>query len=221
MTRMWVSPRLSSMLSLFNTYDESYVRWSVSTSLPTRVAAYYLAFLAFKARLMPLSVSESIRLRRATDSVKRVGCTFSIRYGTANGFKWAIGPWVYYLPGKKVMTRLLPLILSSPALLIAFMNLFVDMREVLGAFLGLESDSFSSYGDSPGHRRRSRSGAGSCYDAALRRHRRRSSATSPSSRSSADVARSALAQPSPHMGGHEDHRPGLQRGLRQDAGAGV
>lgn len=139
-------PRLSSMLSVFNTYEESYLRLSVSTSLPARVVAYYLAFLGFKARCLPLAVSEGIRLRRAPDSVKRMGCTFSIRYGTANGFRWAIGPWVYYLPGKKVMMRILPFIFAFPALIIALMNTGVAMEEVLGSFLGLEPSSYSEVG---------------------------------------------------------------------------
>jgi hypothetical protein len=131
-------PRLSSMLSLWVTGEESYLRWSFSTSLPSRVFCYYLAYLSFKARLMPRSVAEAIRLRRAKDSIKRIGCTVSIRLGTVTGLRFAIGPWLYYLPGARVMNKVLPYVFAVPALLIAVLNLFVDMEDALGWVLGLE-----------------------------------------------------------------------------------
>ena len=135
-------PRLSSMLSLWITDEETYLRLSFSTSLPSRVVFYYLTYLGFKMKLLPRKYSETIRSQRAQDSIKRVGCTTSIRLGSQTGLRWAIGPWLFYLPGKKVMTRVLPVIFSTPAVVLAVLNLFLDMESALGWILDLDPASF-------------------------------------------------------------------------------
>ncbi len=135
-------PRLSSMLSWWITDEETYLRLSFSTSLPSRVFFYYLTLLGFKVRLLPRTYSENIRSRRATDSVKRVGCTVSIRLGSQTGLRWAIGPWLFYLPGKKVMSKVLPVVFSSPAVVLAALNLVLDMESALENLLDLDPATF-------------------------------------------------------------------------------
>lgn len=53
---------------------------------------------------------------RSSDSVTRVGMTVAYRYSKSLGHHSVIGPNVLYLPGLKMIQRLLPLIIVFPAL---------------------------------------------------------------------------------------------------------
>ena len=60
---------------------------------------------------------------KATDSVRRIGITLSYKYDRFNGLSYSIGPWIYYLPGMRIMNKILPYIMFPPTLLITIVAL--------------------------------------------------------------------------------------------------
>lgn len=77
-----------------------------------------LAFTAFLERL---------KKQKATDSIKRVGVTATIRFSEAKGLQCYIGPQIFYYPGHVVMQHLLPMIFSVPAVLVTVIGLFLRL----------------------------------------------------------------------------------------------
>ena len=122
-------PRISSMLALMMSTDEYALRASVSFSFPLQIVLYNLARLGYRLKVTNLALAQRIKRARATTSVKRLGMSFSIRYGSITGLRWGLGPWVYYLPGSKIMNRLLPLLFASPAVFIALLNIFLSIEQ--------------------------------------------------------------------------------------------
>lgn len=74
------------------------------------------------------SFLERLKKQKATDSIKRVGVTATIRFSEAKGLQCYIGPQGFYYPGHVVMQHLLPMIFSVPAALVTIIGLFIQLE---------------------------------------------------------------------------------------------
>lgn len=130
------NPRLSSQISCYSTYEETYLRASMSFSLPLQVILYmvavacstYLKLYTHDANGgVSLSHLKKIKKIRASDSVKRCGFTMSLRCGTKNGWRWNISPWLFYMPSHAILQKILPLFYACPALGMAIIAILSDI----------------------------------------------------------------------------------------------
>lgn len=115
-----------------------YSRTSISIAFPLRMAAVIAAALGSTIGFVPDALVARIRNRKAADSIRRVGFTVSMRYvpyGPKKGMCVTIGPWLFYVPGLKFMSQVLPFVFFFPAVFMALLNLFLDMDAVSTRFL--------------------------------------------------------------------------------------
>jgi hypothetical protein len=80
-----------------------------------------------KSSLAFTSFLERLKKQKATDSIKRVGVTATIRFSEAKGLQCYVGPQIFYYPGHVVMQHLLPMIFSVPAVLVSVVGLFLRL----------------------------------------------------------------------------------------------
>ena len=98
-----------------------------------------------KSSLAFTSFLERLKKQKATDSIKRVGVTATIRFSEAKGLQCYIGPQVFYYPGHVVMQHLLPMIFSVPAVLVSIIGLFLQLdNEPYDATVYSKSESITS-----------------------------------------------------------------------------
>lgn len=64
---------------------------------------------------------------KASTSVRRVGVTYALRYNPLKGFRTSFGPWLYYLPAREILDRIIPVILMLPTLLIAAVGIVTGL----------------------------------------------------------------------------------------------
>lgn len=129
------NPRISSQLSCYSNSEETYLRASMSFSLPLQVLLYMIAvacttYLKLYAHDSKGGISISlnkIKNIRASDSVKRCGFSVSIRCGTKNGLRWNVSPWLFYMPSHAVLQKILPLFYACPALGLAIASILCDI----------------------------------------------------------------------------------------------
>ena len=115
-----------------------YSRTSISIAFPLRMAAVIAAALGSTIGFVPDALVARIRNRKAADSIRRVGFTVSLRYvpyGPKRGMCVTIGPWLFYVPGLKFMSQVLPFVFFFPAVFMALLNMFLDMDAVSARFL--------------------------------------------------------------------------------------
>jgi hypothetical protein len=101
-----------------------------------------------KSSLAFTSFLERLKKQKATDSIKRVGVTATIRFSEAKGLQCYVGPQIFYYPGHVVMQHLLPMIFSVPAVLVSVIGLFIRLdNEQYDAPAYTKSDSTPSTSD--------------------------------------------------------------------------
>ena len=132
-------PRIGALSGLWWELDTGFfLRSSVSLSFPLKGTLIFAAVLASLVGFVPDALAARIRNRKATDSIRRVGFTISLRYvpsGPKKGLCIALGPWFFYVPGLKVMSRVLPFVFFLPAVLVALVNLAVEMDAASSRFV--------------------------------------------------------------------------------------
>jgi hypothetical protein len=123
-------PRVGAVSGVWWELDSGFqLRGSVSISVPIYVMSLFAAVLADMAGFKPDAITDRLRKSKARDSIRRVGMTMSVRYvpsGPKRGVCCAVGPWFFYVPGVKIMSRLLPFLFFFPALLTALVNTLFD-----------------------------------------------------------------------------------------------
>ena len=123
-------PRVGAVSGVWWELESGFqLRGSVSISVPIYVMSLFAAVLADMAGFKPDAITDRLRKSKARDSIRRVGMTVSVRYvpsGPKRGVCCAVGPWFFYVPGVKVMSRLLPFLFFFPALLTALVNTLFD-----------------------------------------------------------------------------------------------
>jgi hypothetical protein len=86
---------------------------------------YDLIEITKSSSLISKGILKQLKKPKPTDSLCRVGATLTFRYCQAKGFKLMLGPWIFYLPSKQWLDRLLPFIFTTPAAAIATLNQFI------------------------------------------------------------------------------------------------
>jgi hypothetical protein len=82
----------------------------------------------FKSSIAFSKFLEQLKRQKASsDDIKRVGITATIRYTERRGLQIMVGPWMFYYPNLAVMSYLLPVIFSIPALLVTLLGLFIQL----------------------------------------------------------------------------------------------
>ena len=69
---------------------------------------------------------EKLKKQKATDSVKRVGITSTVRYTKEKGLQCYIGPWGFYYPSQIIMQHILPMIFLFPAILVTLIGFLIQ-----------------------------------------------------------------------------------------------
>lgn len=92
------------------------LRCAVSCSVPVQTLVYVLALLLGRRDLASLANP------KATDSIRRIGFTYSIRYKWNGEMVSVIGPWTNFIPSKAMMSAALPYILVAPAATLALLD---------------------------------------------------------------------------------------------------
>jgi len=132
-------PRIGAMSGLYWELDSGFFfRHSISFSFPLQVAIFFAAVMANLVGFVPDALAARIRNRKATDSIRRVGFTVSLRHipmGPQKGTQGQVGPWFFYVPGLRFMSRILPFIFFFPALIMALLNLFMDLDAESARFI--------------------------------------------------------------------------------------
>ena len=98
----------------------------------------------FKSSAAFSSFLDRLKKQKATDSIKRVGVTATIRYTEEKGLQCSLGPQWFYYPGQMVMQHLLPMIFSGPAVLVTLLGLFLNLDpevEVLHKTISSKTDN--------------------------------------------------------------------------------
>ena len=122
--RILYLPRFSTFVGLFYPFD---YRFTLSISIPLNVATQAAATVGKHFKLASEQFVDKIKRSKATDSVKRVGVTMSLRYNTENGLRMSLGPWIFYLPGMRVMQHVLPVVYTVPALITTMASSVIDL----------------------------------------------------------------------------------------------
>lgn len=121
-------PRLTTMLGLFYELQSGFFfRGTFSLSFPVRMAALLLAYLGAWTGVSPGAWVDRIRRLKARDSIRRLGLTFTMRI-CSSGCRFSAGPWLFYVPGVRLMSHILPFIFSTPALILTLVNCLVAMN---------------------------------------------------------------------------------------------
>ena len=81
---------------------------------------------------------EKLKKQKATDSVKRVGITSTVRYTKEKGLQCYIGPWGFYYPSQVIMQHILPMIFLFPAILVTLIGFLIQHDT------GADDDIYSS-----------------------------------------------------------------------------
>ena len=126
--RILYLPRFSTFVGLFYPLD---YRITVSISFPFNIAMQGAANLGNKLKIVNDQIVEKIKRAKATDSVKRVGVTMSIRYNRLKGLRISLGPWIFYLPGMKIMQHVLPVVYTVPALITTIINSIIGLDPLI------------------------------------------------------------------------------------------
>lgn len=97
-------------------YPHEY-KFSLVFSVPVHIAMYGASRL-FEGTITTREISQRIRKRKASDSVKRVGISVSVAYrvNSPKHIVFSFGPWMFYLPGSSFAQT----ILNLPRLLSGF-----------------------------------------------------------------------------------------------------
>jgi len=122
-------PKLSTTFGLNYPYG---CKMSLSVSIPLNNALLgMMTVVKLVSGITPSATyakwMDKLKKQKATESVKRVGITATIKYNEAKGLFMYVGPWVFYYPGLEVMQYLLPMIFSFPAILITILGLFLQL----------------------------------------------------------------------------------------------
>lgn len=82
----------------------------------------------------------SVQRVAVSDSVKRLGLRFSVRYDREQGLRGAVGPTIAYLPGEKVLELAKPVVLWVPTAVVCVLGTVMDTVEQAfrGMFQGLK-----------------------------------------------------------------------------------
>lgn len=101
---------------------------SFTFALPLHITLYGLAQMIKSINLASSDVIiKAIKKPKPSDSIRRVGFTYTMRYSNRDGMKSSFGPLVHYIPGKVITDILLQLIFSFPALLLTLLNVLVNI----------------------------------------------------------------------------------------------
>jgi len=125
--RILYLPRFSTFVGFFYPFD---YRFTLSISIPLNVATQAAATVGKHFKLASEQFVDKIKRSKATDSVKRVGVTMSIRYNTENGLRMSLGPWIFYLPGMRVMQHVLPVVYTVPAVITTMASSVIDLDPI-------------------------------------------------------------------------------------------
>lgn len=121
-------PRLTTMLGIFYELQSGFFfRGTFSVSFPMRMAGLLLAYLGTWTGVSPGAWVDRIRRLKARDSIRRLGLTFTVRV-CSSGCRYSAGPWLFYVPGVRLMSHILPFIFSTPALIVTLVNCLVAMN---------------------------------------------------------------------------------------------
>lgn len=93
-------PRVGSSFQVFYPFD---LKLTLSVSYPLNIV-----LRAFSVATRYLPVPKALirylkKFNKAADNLMRVGCTVSVLYNFSSKLRFAIGPWVFYLPSLKFM----------------------------------------------------------------------------------------------------------------------
>ena len=121
-------PRLSGSLGV--TYPYGY-KLSVSANLNMKTALSGVLSLMNSTGVRSAGIFlDALKRQTASDSVKRIGATFTIRY-TEEKFSFTVGPWVSYIPGLAVIQHLLPVLFFVPAVVVALIGFFIPLPHIV------------------------------------------------------------------------------------------
>ena len=121
-------PRLTNFMGLFwEIRSGFFFRGSFSFSFPFRMVLLLLAIIGKYAQLSSPAWVENVRKMKARDSLQRLGLTLSVRM-SVHGWRATIGPWLYYVPSRYRMSKILPVIFSAPALIVALLNCIMALN---------------------------------------------------------------------------------------------
>jgi hypothetical protein len=116
-------PRLSMSLVGYWPYD---TKVGFSCSVPVTQVMYALAVVANEAGMNSgKELTEKVRRIKASDSIKRVGVNVSFYYNKRQGLRTSVGPWGFYLPTRRTMRKILPVLLTMPAFVASVLHSLV------------------------------------------------------------------------------------------------
>ena len=141
-----VSSNLVFVLTVVIDLIQRTANMSLSTLFTTGLMLLGKTAGGFKSSVAFSSFLDRLKKQKATDSIKRIGVTATIRYTEEKGLQCTLGPQWFYYPGQMVMQHLLPMIFSGPAILITLLGLFLN----LDPEVEVVHKSMSSKSDSPG-----------------------------------------------------------------------
>ena len=83
-------------------------------------------FGIFSSSPQLITFLDKLKKPKATDSIKRIGITSTIRYTKDNGLQCYIGPWGFYYPGQMIMQHMLPMIFLFPAIIVTVIGFLIQ-----------------------------------------------------------------------------------------------
>jgi len=121
-------PRLSMTLVGYYPFD---MKVSIAASFPANQALYAASLVTKKAGLSSQELTDRIIGIKASDSIKRVGFTVGMYYTQERGVRYSVGPYGIYMPGRRIMAKLMPILVAVPAFIPGIFMLLADYARAL------------------------------------------------------------------------------------------